>query len=154
MQQPDPSSATYASDPSPSNLVALPLILLLGCDRETEAHCRAIASRARKLLRSAPLPILQSEIAAMGPLVIIVPANVYASDPWGLEALAEMVGASLLMLRPDPVSSMLLEYRVMKALTHAMRVRDRVRVRDAVEAPNARAVEDLGLAIVRDRAGP
>jgi hypothetical protein len=129
--QPHTSPAVLPSEPAPSNLISLPLILLLGCDRETEGRCRAIASRARVLLRSSTLPVLRSEIVAMGPLVIIVPAGVYESAPWGFEVLAEKVGASLLMLDRDPMASIVIEYRMMEALVFATRLR--ARVREAIE---------------------
>jgi hypothetical protein len=131
-----PSQAVLPSEPSLSNLISLPLILLLGCDREVEARCRAIATRARVLLRAAPLPVLRSEILAMGPLVIIVPASIYESAPWGFEVLAEKVGASLLMLDRDPMASIVLEYRMMEALVFATRLRAQVR-----EALEGRPVE-------------
>jgi hypothetical protein len=109
-----------------SNVVTLPLIVLLGCDPDVEARCRAIALRARVLLRTHPLPFQRAEVAAMHPLVIIVPAAVYESAPWGFEVLAEKIGASLLMLDRNPMASIVLEYRMMEALVFATRLRARV----------------------------
>jgi hypothetical protein len=113
VQQPPVSPTVHASDPSPSpsNLISLRLILVIGCDREMEARCRAIASRARVLLRFCSLPVLRSEIAAMRPLVIMLPANVYERAPWGFEVLAEKVVASLLMLDGHRMTSILLNHR-------------------------------------------
>ena len=127
VQPPPTSHALRVADPAPSNVVALPLILLLGCDAEVETRCRAIAGRARVLVRAMALPFQRVEVAAMSPLVIIVPAMVYEGAPWGFEVLAEKVGASLLMLDRDPVAPIVLEYRMMEALVFATRLRARVR---------------------------
>jgi hypothetical protein len=115
-----------------SNVITLPLILLLGCNPEIESRCRTIALRARVLVRTLPLPFQRSEVAAMQPLVIIVPAPIYEGAPWGFEVLAEKVGASLLMLDRDPMAPIVLEYRMMEALVFATRLR--ARVREALEA--------------------
>jgi hypothetical protein len=125
-----PAVRTAPSAP-PSNLISLPLILLLGCDREVEGRCRAIAARARVLVRGAPMPFQRSEVAALHPLVIIVPAAIYEGAPWGFEVLAEKVGASLLMLDREPMPSIVLEYRMMEALVFATRLR--ARVKEALE---------------------
>jgi hypothetical protein len=119
--------ALRAPETALSNVIALPLILLLGCDPDVEARCRAIALRARVLVRAMPLPFQRSEVASMAPLVIIVPAPVYEGAPWGFEVLAEKVGASLLMLDRDPMAPIVLEYRMMEALVFATRLRARVR---------------------------
>lgn len=126
--------STYTSpavQPSPeirqSNVIALPLILLLGCDPDLTARCRSIATRAKVLARSAPVPFVRSEVTALSPLVIIVPADVYEGAPWGFEVLAEKVGASLLMLEREPIASIVLEYRIMDALVFATRLRTRLR---------------------------
>jgi hypothetical protein len=108
-------------------VIALPLILLLGGDDELEARCRTIASRARVLLRAAPVPFARSEVTSLSPLVIVVPAQVYEGAPWGFEVLAEKVGASLLMLDREPIAPIVLEYRMMEALVFAARLRERVR---------------------------
>jgi len=118
-------------EPAPTNVISLPLILLLGCDPEVEARCRAIASRARVLVRAASVPVQRTEVVAMHPLVIIVPASVYEGAPWGFEVLAEKVGASLLMLDRAGTPSIVLEYRMMEALVFATRLR--ARVKEALE---------------------
>lgn len=119
-------------DPTPANVISLPLILLLGCDTELETRCRSIAARARVLVRSAPVPVQRADVAVLQPLVIIVPGHVYEGAPWGFEVLAEKVGASLLMLDRAPLASIVLEYRMMEALVFATRLR--ARVRDALQA--------------------
>jgi hypothetical protein len=78
-------------------------------------------------VRVARLPFQRSEVAALNPLVIVVPACVYESAPWGFEVLAEKVGASLLMLDRDPMAPIVLEYRMMDALVFATRLRARMR---------------------------
>ncbi len=108
-------------------MIPLPLILLLGCDSAFEARCRAITARARVLLRALPMPAPRAEVAAISPLVIVVPAAVYESAPWGFEVLAEKVGASLLMIDREPIAGIVLEYRMMEALVFAKRLRARVR---------------------------
>jgi hypothetical protein len=125
------SPASRAFDPLPANVITLPLILLLGCDGELERRCRSIAGRARVLVRATAMPFQRSEVMAMRPLVIIVPAVIYESAPWGFEVLAEKVGASLLMLDRDPMAPIVLEYRMMEALVFATRLR--ARVREALE---------------------
>lgn len=132
VQPPFPSTAVRLPDPTPNNLIAIPLILLLGCDEDLESRCRAIAARAKVLVRSAPVPVQRSEVTALAPLVIIVPAQVYEGAPWGFEVLAEKVGASLLMLDDKPMAPIVLEYRMMDALVFATRLR--ARVREALEA--------------------
>ena len=123
-----PSPLAYQElEPAPSNVIALPLMLLLGCEQDVEARCRSIASRARVLVRTMALPFQRAEVAALQPLVIIVPASVYEGAPWGFEVLAEKVGASLLMLDRDPMAPIVLEYRMMEALVFATRLRARVR---------------------------
>jgi hypothetical protein len=114
-------------EPAPSNVIALPLMLMLGCEQEIEGRCRSIAARARVLVRTMSLPFQRSEVAALSPLVIMVPAAVYEGAPWGFEVLAEKVGASLLMLDRDPMAPIVLEYRMMEALVFATRLRARVR---------------------------
>ncbi len=124
---PPTSRALRAAEPAASsNVIPLPLILLLGCAPEMEARCRAIAARARVLVRGTPMPFQRTEVAALHPLVIVVPAAVYEAAPWGFEVLAEKVGASLLMLDRDPMPSIVLEYRMMEALVFAKRLRARV----------------------------
>ena len=127
MRLPTSLPAPLSLEAGASNVITLPLILLLGCQREVEARCRTIALRARVLLRTLPLPFQRSEVAAMGPLVLVVPAAVYESAPWGFEVLAEKVGASLLMLDRDPIAPIVLEYRMMEALVFASRLRARMR---------------------------
>jgi hypothetical protein len=127
VQQPPPSYALLDPEPAPSNVIALPLLLMLGCDEETESRCRAIAARARVLVRAMSLPFQRSEVAALSPLVIMVPAAVYEGAPWGFEVLAEKVGASLLMLDREPMAPIVLEYRMMESLVFATRLRARVR---------------------------
>jgi hypothetical protein len=127
VQPPYTSPAVRNSEPPLDNVIALPLILLLGCDAELEARCRSIAARARVLLRTAPVPFQRSEVAALQPLVIMVPAAVYEGAPWGFEVLAEKVGASLLMIDREPMAPIVLEYRMMEALVFATRLRARVR---------------------------
>jgi hypothetical protein len=129
---PTPSPEPLSFEAVASNVITLPLILLLGCNPEVESRCRIIALRARVLVRTLPLPFQRSEVAAMQPLVIIVPAPVYEGAPWGFEVLAEKVGASLLMLDRDPMAPIVLEYRMMEALVFATRLR--ARVREALEA--------------------
>lgn len=119
-----------------SNVIALPLILLLGCDAELAARCRSIASRSRVLVRAARVPFSRSEVTALAPLVIVVPADIYEGAPWGFEVLAEKVGASLLMLEREPIAPIVLEYRIMEALVFATRLR--ARVREAKQAMDAR----------------
>jgi hypothetical protein len=126
------SPVARSVDPTPANVISLPLILLLGCDAELETRCRSIALRARVLVRSAPVPFQRSEVALLEPLVIIVPGHVYEGAPWGFEVLAEKVGASLLMLDREPLAPIVLEYRMMEALVFATRLR--ARVRDALDA--------------------
>jgi hypothetical protein len=121
------SSALEAFEPAPTNVISLPLIVVLGCSAEMEARCRSIAQRARALVRASPMPFQRAEIAALHPLVIIVPAPVYEVAPWGFEVLAEKVGASLLMLEREPVAQIVLEYRMMEALVFAKRLQARVR---------------------------
>jgi hypothetical protein len=122
-----------------SNVIALPLILLLGCDPDLTARCRSIAARAKVLARSSPVPFVRSEVSARSPLVIIVPADVYEGAPWGFEVLAEKVGASLLMLGPEPIAPIVLEYRLLAALVFATRLRTRVReAKLSVDARSAR----------------
>jgi hypothetical protein len=121
------SPALGAAEPASTNVISLPLILLLGCSPDVEARCRAIAARARVLVRGAPVPFQRSEIAALHPLVIVVPATTYESAPWGFEVLAEKVGASLLLLDRDTMPSIVLEYRMMEALVFASRLRARVK---------------------------
>jgi hypothetical protein len=122
-----PSRVAPVQEQTPSNLVALPLILLLGCEESLEARCRSIAARARVLVRSMPIPFQRAEVAGLEPLVIIVPATVYEGAPWGFEVLAEKVGASLLMLDREPMAPIVLEYRMMEALVFATRLRTRAR---------------------------
>jgi len=129
---PHTSPLAQRVDQAPANVIALPLILLLGCDTELETRCRSIATRARVLVRSAPVPFQRSEVAALQPLVIIVPGHIYEGAPWGFEVLAEKVGASLLMLDREPLAPIVLEYRMMEALVFATRLRSRVR--EALEA--------------------
>lgn len=132
MHPPTLSPVVRLPETRPNNLIALPLILLLGCDAELEARCRSIAARAKVLLRSAPVPFQRSEVTALAPLVIVVPAHVYEGAPWGFEVLAEKVGASLLMIDSEPPAPIVLEYRMMEALSFATRLR--ARVREALEA--------------------
>lgn len=115
----------------PNNVISLPLILLLGCDSDLESRCRSIAARSRVLVRSAPVPVQRAEVSAWAPLVIVVPAQVYEGAPWGFEVLAEKVGASLLMLDPEPLAPIVLEYRMMEALLFATRLRARSRAKSA-----------------------
>lgn len=115
----------------PNNVISLPLILLLGCDSDLEGRCRAIAARSRVLVRSARVPVQRAEVSAWAPLVIVVPAQVYEGAPWGFEVLAEKVGASLLMLDPEPLAPIVLEYRMMEALLFATRLRARSRAKSA-----------------------
>lgn len=115
----------------PNNVISLPLILLLGCDADLESRCRSIAARSRVLVRSAPVPVQRAEVSAWAPLVIVVPAQVYEGAPWGFEVLAEKVGASLLMLDPEPLAPIVLEYRMMEALLFATRLRARSRAKSA-----------------------
>lgn len=122
------SPAVRTPEPtSPNNVIALPLILLLGCDPDLTARCRSIAGRAKVLARSAPVPFVRSEVTALSPLVIIVPADIYEGAPWGFEVLAEKVGASLLVLDHEPLAPIVLEYRIMEALVFATRLRARLR---------------------------
>lgn len=109
----------------PSNLIELPLILLLGCDPDLEARCRRIAARSRVLVRALPLPFTRADIADLRPLVILVPTPVYECAPWGYEVLAEKVGASLLTLEGALLAPIVLEYRLMEALAFAARLRAR-----------------------------
>jgi hypothetical protein len=127
VQPPSPSPQDLAFEPQPSNVISLPLILLVGCDAALEARCRTVAGHALVLLRAVPMPVQRAEVAALSPLVIAVPAPVYESAPWGFEVLAEKVGASLLMLDRQPMAPILLEYRMMEALVFAKRLRARVR---------------------------
>ena len=83
------------------------------------------------LVRSAPVPVQRAEVSAWAPLVIVVPAQVYEGAPWGFEVLAEKVGASLLMLDPEPLAPIVLEYRMMEALLFATRLRARSRAKSA-----------------------
>ena len=135
MQSTNTSPAARRPEPAPSNIISLPLILLLGCDAELTSRCRSIAARARVLVRAslATLPA-QREVSALSPLVIIVPAAVYESSPWGYEVMAERVGASLLMIDREPLASIVLEYRMMEALVFATRLRAKVRENEAREA--------------------
>ena len=121
------SPVVRSPDPAPPNVIWIPLVLLLGSDAELEARCRSIGLRARILVRSVPVPFQRSEVAALQPLVIIVPGHVYEGAPWGFEVLAEKVGASLLMLDRAPLAPIVLEYRMMEALVFATRLRARVR---------------------------
>jgi hypothetical protein len=127
-----PTPLTALQEAASTNLVALPLILLLGCDDELEARCRTIAGKAKALVRTMGMPFQRAEVAALQPLVIVVPATVYEGAPWGFEVLAEKVGASLLMLEREPMAPIVLEYRMMEALMFATRLR--ARVRDAADA--------------------
>ena len=131
MQPTHTSPVARSAGPAPANVISLPLILLLGCDSELETRCRSIAARSRVLVRSAPIPFQRTEVAALQPLVIIVPGHVYEGAPWGFEVLAEKVGASLLMLDCEPLAPIVLEYRMMEALVFATRLR--LRVRDTLE---------------------
>ena len=131
MQPPNFSPAVRPVDRAPSNVISLPLIVLLGCDGALEARCRRIAARARVLVRSSPVPFARSEVTSLEPLVIIVPAQVYEGAPWGFEVLAEKVGASLLMIDREPIATIVLEYRIMESLIFATRLR--ARVREAIE---------------------
>jgi hypothetical protein len=133
---PTPSPAPLSFETRSTNVITLPLILLLGCGPEIEARCRTIAHRARALVQNLPLPFQRTEVAAMRPLVLMVPAAVYESAPWGFEVLAEKVGASLLMLDRDPMAPIVLEYRMMEALVFATRLR--ARAQDAVVTGAAR----------------
>ena len=121
------STVARSLDPAPPNVIWIPLVLLLGGDAELEARCRSIGLRARILVRSVPVPFQRAEVAALQPLVIIVPGHVYEGAPWGFEVLAEKVGASLLMLDRVPLAPIVLEYRMMEALVFATRLRTRVR---------------------------
>ncbi|APR79920.1 Hypothetical protein A7982_05267 [Minicystis rosea] len=81
------------------------------------------------------MPFQRSEVTALSPLVIMVPAHIYEGAPWGFEVLAEKVGASLLMMEREPVAPIVLEYRMMEALMFASRLRARVReAKDALAA--------------------
>jgi hypothetical protein len=130
------STEAPTSEVRPSNVIALPLILLLGCDAELAARCRSIAARSKVLVRSSPVPFARSEVTALAPLVIVVPADIYEGAPWGFEVLAEKVGASLLMLEREPIAPIVLEYRIMEALVFATRLR--ARVREAKQAMDGR----------------
>jgi hypothetical protein len=126
--QPTPTTrAAVLPEPTATNLVALRLILLLGCEPELQARCRSIASKAKVLVRAMDMPFQRAEVAALQPLVIVVPATVYEGAPWGFEVLAEKVGASLLMLEREPMAPIVLEYRMMEALVFATRLRARTR---------------------------
>lgn len=126
MQPTNSSPALEASEPAASNVISLPLIVLLGCAPETQARCRSIATRARALVRVVPLPFQRAEVAGLNPLVILVPALVYEEAPWGFEVLAEKVGASLLMLDREPMAPVVLEHRMLDALVFATRLRARM----------------------------
>jgi hypothetical protein len=133
-----PAIRERETPPARSNVIALPLVLLLGCDPDLEARCRSIAARARVLVRSSPVPFARAEVSAMAPLVIIVPADIYEGAPWGFEVLAEKVGASLLMLDREPIAPIVLEYRMMESLVFATRLRQRVKeAKEAKEAKDA-----------------
>jgi hypothetical protein len=127
VQPPSLSPAVDPAEPLPDNVIPLPLVLLLGCDETLEARCRSIGLRARVLVRAAPVPFTRSEVTALEPLVIVVPAFVYEGAPWGFEVLAEKVGASLLVIDRDPIAPIVLEYRIMESLIFATRLRARVR---------------------------
>jgi hypothetical protein len=127
VQPPNTSPAFDAFEPTPTNVISLPLILALGCSPEMEARCRSIALRARALVRVSSMPYQRAEIAALHPLVIVVPGAVYEGAPWGFEVLAEKVGASLLMLDREPMAQIVLEYRMIEALVFAKRLRAKVR---------------------------
>ena len=127
MQPPNTSPALDASEPVPSNVISLPLILLLGCAPETEAHCRSIALRAHALVRVARLPFQRSRGRGPEPAGDRRPGLRLRERPWGFEVLAEKVGASLLMLERDPMAPIVLEYRMMDALVFATRLRARMR---------------------------
>lgn len=120
--------AIPSPETAPDNVISLPLILLVGCDPDLEARCRAIGARAKVLVRSMrSMSPRTHEIRALSPLVIIVSADVYESQPWGFEVMAEHVGASLLMLDHAPLAPIVLEYRMMEALVFVTRLRARVR---------------------------
>ncbi len=126
MQSPRVTTTAPTSLPNGTNLVALPTVLMLGCDEALVNRCRNIASRAKVLLRSMPVPFQRNDVAALRPLVIMAPKDVYEGAPWGFEVLAERIGASLLVLGPDPLAPIVLEYRMMEALVFASRLRRRV----------------------------
>jgi hypothetical protein len=123
-----PTDLVYSApstEPTPSNLVARPLVLLLGCDEAVLATCRSFATKARVLVRSMAMPCQRAEVLALHPLVIVLPETVYEGAPWGFEVLAEKVGAALLLLERGRTAAMFLESRMLEALMLASRVRAR-----------------------------
>lgn len=122
------SKAPFATHPfqePTSNVIALPTMVLLGCNAEMEARCRAITSRARVLLRAMPVPFLRSAIVAVRPLVLVVPSAVYDLAPKGFDMLIEESGSCLLKLDREPIATIVLEYRIMEALIFSLRIRSR-----------------------------
>jgi hypothetical protein len=126
-----PAPAPRFFETQTSNVISLPLVLLLGCSASLEARCRSIGARGRVLVRSSPVPMRRTEVAALKPLVIVVPAPVYEGAPWGFEVLAEKVGATLLVLDHEASEASLLEVMLMESLVVAARTRRRGRASEA-----------------------
>ena len=121
----EPLSIPASAPPRVDNLIQLPTVVLLGCEEDLEARCRAVASYARVLLRPFPIPFLRVTIVASRPLVLVVPARIYGMAPRGFESLAVEAGARLLRVDDAPFAQVELEYRLMDAILHALRARAR-----------------------------
>lgn len=119
----------HAADPANANVVVLPVIILIGCSPSLEARCRAVGARARALVRAQVVPFSPGNVRRLRPLVLVVPARIYAAAPDDLEVLAEGAGASLVLIENEALPRPALESRVLDALTFAQRLRSQVRAR-------------------------
>jgi hypothetical protein len=110
-----------------SNVVVIPIAVLLGCSRYLEDRCREVASGARMLVRSYPIPFPPTRVKRLRPLVLVAPWKIYAAAPEEIEILAEGAGSALVLIENDGIARSMLEYRLMEALLFATRLRAQAR---------------------------
>jgi hypothetical protein len=99
------------------------VMILLGGELELASLCRAVARRARVLLRAVPANTEGTEIASMHPLIIALPLALYEARPWSFEVLADRITASLLVLDRTSTTPLVLEHRLSEALLVARTLR-------------------------------
>lgn len=108
---------------APSNVISLPLILVVGATIETEARCRSVAVRSRFLVRTCAVHRARPEALQYGPLAIVVPDELYRLAPRGFDLLSEDARSVLVRLEAEVPAPVVLEYRLMGAVLAAAKMR-------------------------------
>lgn len=101
------------------------IVMAVACEPRTVERCRELALNDGAMFYTCNITVLATVAAALRPLAIVLPGDVYAFDPKEFDVLARDVRAALVVLESETISSSQLEAQLRAAMQQASLRRSR-----------------------------